>query len=411
LKKNRLQLFIGAISLVAVTALLTFTASLLWFTNTSLGRQDYYIAFDRNEVKAENVEKFRKVKTILENYYYEDVDGNILLEGAIDGMARALGDPYTVYLPRDEMKLFTERTSGSYVGIGVTVNTGNDGILTVVECYENSPAEAAGIKAGDKIVRVDGKDVTTIKDSDLIISMIKGEENTIVNITVFRPSEGRQITMEVVRKKINIINVSSKILDGGIGYLRIKMFDQNVSQYFGEHLDRLLKSGIRALIIDVRDNPGGSYDQVVKIIDRIVPEGIIVYTEDRAGKRTVEKSDSRELNIPLAVLINENSASASEILAGAIKDHGKGILVGNKTFGKGLVQIVITLDDGSGIKLTTSRYFTPSGVCIQGIGIEPDIEEKLDEKYKYYPVSQIPEEDDTQLLRAIQVLNKSLPEA
>jgi carboxyl-terminal processing protease len=194
------------------------------------------------------------------------------------------------------------------------------------------------------------------------------------------------------------------MLEKDIAYIKLKMFDENISENFISQLNKLVDQGAKSLIIDVRDNPGGLYNEVVSLADRILPKGTIVYTEDRQGKKNFQKSDATELNLPIVVLTNSNSASASEILAGAIKDFKKGILIGTKTFGKGLVQTTYGFDDGTGLKVTIARYFTPSGVCIHGEGIKPDIEIKLPDKYKDTPVSAIPREDDLQLQKAIQVL-------
>lgn len=368
----------------------------------------YGIIFDKDKVDFVNVKKYKEVYNILRKYFYKEVDENVLLEGSIAGMADSLEDPYTVYFTKEQMELFMERSRGSYVGIGVTVNMPDDGILTVVEPFEDSPAIEAGLKMGDKIVKVDGEDVTGIRDADMIVSMIKGEENTKVEITVFRPSEERYIDFEIVRKTIKIVNVTSEMLEGNIGYIRIVMFDGECAAYFEKHLKELLDRGMKGLIIDVRDNPGGDLDEVVAIANRLIPEGLIVYMEDREGNRMEKTSDKIELDKPIAILINEYSASASEILAGAVKDHKKGTLVGQKTFGKGLVQNVLELDDGSGLKLTIATYFTPAGINIHQKGIEPHIEVELDEESKLLPVSQLPKEDDKQLQEAIKVIKNQI---
>ncbi|HHW30717.1 MAG TPA: S41 family peptidase [Clostridiaceae bacterium] len=364
----------------------------------------YEIYFDSDSVDINNIKRFNEVRNILKKEYYKDIDENVLLEGAIAGMANSLGDPYTVYLTKDQMKAFREKSDGSYVGIGVSVIEDKDGLLTVVEPFEGSPALEAGVQKGDKIINVDGVDVTSIRDDDVIIGMIRGKEGTICKITMLRPSEGRAIDFEIPRKRIKIANIKSEMLADNIGYIKIIMFDSEIASYFQQHLYGLLKQGMKGLIIDLRDNPGGSYDQVVKIADILLPEGLIVYTEDRNNNRVEEKSDKLNLQMPIAVLINNNSASASEILAGALKDHKKGVLVGTKTFGKGLVQAVLPLTGGAGIKVTVSRYFTPSGVCIQDVGIEPDVEVLLPKEYSNLPVSQVPRGEDTQLETAIQIL-------
>lgn len=364
----------------------------------------YIISFDADSVQYENVVKFNEVRKIIKDDYYLEVDENKLLEGAIGGLAASLKDPYTVYFDKDQMKRFLEKSEGSYVGIGVTVNADENGLLTIVEPFKNSPAEQAGIKKGDKIVRVDDTDVTDIKDENMVISMIKGKENTKVKLTVYRPDEDKYINLEVTRKRIKMSNIESEILEGDIGYIKLTMFDSEIAKYFKDDLQKLMKKGIKGLIIDLRDNPGGSYEQVVEIADRMIGEGMIVYTEDRAGKKEVKMSDKAGFDLPLAILINGNSASASEILAGAVKDNEAGVLVGTRTFGKGLVQELRMLKDGSGIKVTISKYFTPSGVCIHGVGIKPDIEIELPADYRNVPASRIPRSQDSQLKAAIDVI-------
>lgn len=399
----------GLVSIVLVTALITLMVSAAVFVGLDYINPKYEVTFDPDEVSIENVRKFEQVRNILKSDFYKEVDENVLLEGAVRGMADSLGDAYTVYYTKEQMQKILEMSSKSYetyVGIGVTVVMDKDGLLTVVEPFDDSPAKKAGIKPGDKIIKVDDKDVTQIKDENIIINMIKGPEDTHVKITVYRPSELRSIDFDIVRKKLKVVlNIRSDILEGNIGYIRILSFnDKNIGSLFEEHLNKLKDQGIKGLIIDVRDNLGGYYDQVVEIADRLLPKGIIVYTEDREGNQAVEKSDSTELEMPLVLLVNGNSASASEVLAGAVKDHGKGILVGTQTFGKGVVQELKFLEDGSGIKVTISRYFTPSGVCIHGIGVKPDIEVPPGEKYKNVPVSQIPREEDLQLQKAIEII-------
>ena len=364
----------------------------------------FVIDFDPTSVKYDNVNKFSQVRDILKQDYYKKVDENILVEGAVSGLADSLLDPYTVYFNKDQMNSFMEKSQGSYVGIGVSVNTDSNGVLTIIEPFQNSPAKLAGLKQGDKIIKVDDKDVTALRDESMIISMIKGTENTKVKLTVYRSSEEKTLSFDVTRKRIKASNIKSEILTGNIGYIKLVMFDSEIAGYFERDLEKMLSKGIKGLIIDLRDNPGGSYEQVVLIADRLLPEGLIVYTEDRNQKKQEKKSDKKELGLPLVLLINGNSASASEILAGAVKDHQYGTLVGTKSFGKGLVQELRTLSDGSGIKVTISRYFTPAGVCIQGIGIKPDMQIDSTEEYNNLPVSQIPRNKDIQFRTAVEVM-------
>jgi len=401
---RRLYTFRQVAVIVAVTLVFSVSAAAFVFYSVKAAEERYMIIFDADSVDYSNVLKFNRVMDILRNDFYQKVDTNKMLEGAINGLAESLGDPYTVYFDKEHMEAFLEKSRGSYVGIGVTVNVDDDGLLTVVEPMRGSPAMEAGMRQGDKIVKVDGKDVTSIRDENMIISMIKGKENTRVKITVYRPSENRYVQFDIKRKRIRASNIKSEILEGNIGYIRIVMFDSEIADYFKSDLNSMLKKGIKGLVIDLRDNPGGSFEQVVEIADSLLPAGTIVYTEDREGRKEYRYSDTKYTDIPLVILINGNSASASEILAGAIRDHGRGKLVGTRTFGKGLVQELKLLGDGSGLKVTISRYFTPSGVCIQGTGIEPDIHVGVLDEYRNLPASQIPRDRDIQLRSAIEAL-------
>ncbi len=386
---------------LAVTAAIAILATVMLLFTINSFRNRYVIFFDANKVSYQNVAKFNEVRKTLTDDYYQDVDQNKLIEGAVSGLADSLKDPYTVYFNKEQMKSFMEKSTGSYVGIGVTVNVDTNGLLTIIEPSEGSPAKKAGIKQGDRIVKVDDTDVTALSDENMIISMIKGKENTKVKITVYRPSEDRYMQFDITRQKIKASNIRSEVMDGDIGYIRLVMFDSEIAKYFANNLNAMLDKGIKGLVIDLRDNPGGSYEQVVQIADSLLPEGTIVYTEDRNGARQYKKSGKSYIKLPLAILTNGNSASASEILAGAVKDYSRGTLVGTKTFGKGLVQELKLLQDGSGLKVTISRYFTPSGVCIQGKGIMPDIDVKVPDEYRNLPASQIPRDKDVQLKAAL----------
>lgn len=384
--------------LIAVTF---FAAGYVSYSFFRFFNPQYQLEFS-NEVSRENIINFNRVKSYLMQSYYQDVDEDKLLEGAIKGMAEALEDPYTVYYTPKQMQDFTEQSSGSYVGIGVTVFMDEDDLLTVSETFANSPAKEVGMRNGDKIINVDGEDVTSIKDSDLIVQKIRGKPDTEVKITVYRPGINDYVNLQMVRRVINLVYIESKIINDNIGYVQLKLFDEDIARDFANHVNDLIMSGAKGLIIDLRNNPGGSYTQVVAMADMLVPKGLIVYTEDRSGNRQEEFSDTSEINMPMTVLINEYSASASEILSAAIKDYNKGTLIGKTTFGKGLVQSVVPLEGGAGVKFTISKYYTPSGTCIHGIGVTPDIEIENDEQYKYYSVEDIPEGEDKQLLRAIE---------
>ncbi|MGE4283302.1 MAG: S41 family peptidase [Clostridia bacterium] len=394
---------IGGVVVVLITMLTTFIGtSILYF---ALGNLPLYGLFNaKGDTALYN--KINQVKEVVKKYYVEPVEDDKLIEGAAAGVAAAVEDPYTVYMKKKDYDDFMTQTHGSYAGIGVVVSVDpKDNLITVVAPFEDTPGEKAGILPGDKIIKVNGKDVWGDK-LDEAVNMMKGPENTEVILTIIRNSlsDPREITIK--RDIITIQTVKHKIIADDIGYIRITMFDEKTSKDFGEALDDLYSKNIKGLIIDVRDNPGGLLDQVVEIADRLVPEGLIVYTEDRNMERKEERSDTEQIEIPLAVLVNGGSASASEILAAAVKDHNKGTLVGTKTFGKGLVQMLFPLGDGSAVKVTISKYYTPSGISIQDVGIQPDVEVVFPEEVQK-SIAQIKEEEDIQLHKAIEIVRSS----
>ncbi|MCF6465460.1 S41 family peptidase [Clostridium sp. Cult2] len=344
---------------------------------------------------------------IKENFL-KDVDENKLMEGQLKGMFQALEDPYSVYMTEDEFKSFTEHTQGVYGGIGVIVTPGDDNLITVVSPIEGTPGERAGLRTGDKIIKVNGKEFTA-DNMDKAVKLMKGEPNTTVSITILRKDKGGKndyIDIDIVREEIRLITVKSNVLQDDIGYIKITSFDELTYEDFMKNLNSIMNKNVSGIILDLRNNPGGLLNICVDIADELLGEGIIVYTETRNGERAYEKSNKKHIDIPLIVLVNEGSASASEILAGAIKDHNRGILIGNKTFGKGVVQRIRELSDGSGFKLTISEYFTPNGTNIHGIGIEPDIVVDLPEDVQEIGVENL--EQDIQLRTAIEKLNEMI---
>lgn len=371
--------------------------------------QQHAIYFDSEEVDTLNIEAYNRVKNILQNNYYKEADFNKVFSSSIKGLAAGLDDPYTTYYTPDEMKDYLESVSGNYVGIGVSVHMDENELLNIAEVFANSPAKEVGVLKNDKIVKVDNEDVTDIKEADLIVKRIKGIPNTKVRITVYRPGVNKYLDFELERRVINISWIQSQIINNDIGYIHIKQFDDDISRDFETHLNELMDQNIHGLVIDLRDNPGGSYYQVARIADRIVPQGIVVYTEDRQKNRSEQYSDERELEIPLAILINGYSASASEILAACVQDYNKGIIVGTKSYGKGLVQeIDIDFSNGGGLKYTKASYFTPSGKSIHGEGVLPDIEVELSEEFNTTSIEDIPHDKDAQLQTAIKELMKAI---
>lgn len=352
--------------------------------------------------------KVMAIKQYIDTSYLREVDDKKLLDGQLKGMVQALEDPYSVYMTEDEFTSFTEETAGVYGGIGVVVTPGEDNLITVVSPIEGTPGERAGLKTGDKIIKVNGIEYSAEK-MDEAVAVMKGEPNTKVNITIMRPNKNNdleEIELEITREIIRLITVKSEVLDKNIGYLKITSFDEITYEDFMKELKSLEKSKVEGIIIDLRNNPGGLLNICADIADELLGEGDIVYTQTKNGEREYLKSDKNKIDLPLVVLVNEGSASASEILAGAIKDHNRGELIGTTTFGKGVVQRIRDLGDGTGLKLTVSEYFTPNGINIHGIGITPDIVVELNEDAEGIGPEFL--EQDNQLQKAIEVIKAKM---
>ena len=324
--------------------------------------------------------KIPLVEEYIRTYYLEseDIEEGQLETGAAKGMMKALNDPYSEYYTEEEYNSLLEQTSGVYGGIGAYISLDKDtGIPMISGVFDDSPAARAGLVAGDLIYEVDGTDSTQMTTSE-VVALVKGPEGTTVIMKVLREGKTDLLEVEVDREIINAPTVNAEMLDERIGYLQITQFDTVTPDQFSEALEDLKSQGMKGLILDLRDNPGGRLQTVVDIADDLLGEGLITYTMTKSGYREEFTSDEASiLDIPLVVLINGNSASASEILAGAIRDHGAGTLIGEKTFGKGIVQTTYSLWDGSAVKLTMARYYTPNGDFIHGVGIEPDIKVSL----------------------------------
>ena len=337
-------------------------------------------------VNDDTLEKLESLEEVIDKYYYkdEDIDVEEMTEGMYSGLVASLGDPYSVYYTAEEWKELMADTEGIYYGIGAYLQLDTaTGLAKINGVIENTPAEEAGLRENDIIYQVDGEMIQGLELSE-IVSRIKGEEGTAVHLTIVREGESDYLEIDVERRKIESPTVKYEMYDNGVGYIQITEFDDVTTDQFTEALAVVKGSGAKGLILDLRSNPGGSLPVVVDIARSILPKGLIVYTEDKYGKRDEYTCDGKkELDIPMVVLINGNSASASEILAGAIKDYDKGTLIGTTTFGKGIVQRVLPLTDGTALKLTISSYYTPKGNNIHGIGIDPDIECEFDSEAYY----------------------------
>lgn len=361
-----------------------------------------------NQAKAIALEEF------IESNYIDDVDKEKLAEGQLKGMFEAIEDPYSVYMDKEEFKSFMEHTKGTFGGIGVVVSLGEDNRLTVEKTIKNGPSENAGIKRGDKIVKVDGREFNPTDYSNVllmredIIKSLRGKPGTKVSVTFLRVDNEREslIDKEIKRENIRNETVESQILKDNIGYISIDSFDEITADDFKKQLKSLQSQGIEGLVIDLRFNPGGILDVSAKIADELMGKGTIVYTEDKMKKRQYLKSDSGKIDIPLSIIVNGESASAAEVVSGAIQDTKEGTIVGTKTFGKGIVQTVKPLSDGSGVKLTVSEYFTPSGRSIHKKGVMPDVVVELPENIEQIGPENI--EEDLQLKEAVKVVREKI---
>lgn len=350
--------------------------------------------------------KINYLRNQIEGYYLEAIDYENVEDYIYKGMLVGLNDPYSEYYTEEEYAQMMESTAGAYCGIGATLQQNQeDGTCTVVSTFDNSPAREAGLIAGDSIIKVDDTDVVGM-DLNQIVSYVKGEENTTVLLTILR--DAKTLEVEVTRRTIEIETVSYKMLESGIGYIQLSEFDEISLSQFQKALTDLESLGMKGLIVDLRNNPGGVLTVVNDILDQILPKGLLVYTEDKYGNRQDYYSDDEHQmkDIPMVVLINEYSASASEIFAGAMKDYGRATLIGKTTYGKGIVQRIVDLEDGSAMKLTIAKYYTPSGENIHGVGISPDIEVELSEEAVLS--EELLPEDDAQLQKGIEVLSEKM---
>ena len=345
-------------------------------------------------------EKTSVLQNIIDRYFLFDEDMTKVEDGIYAGMMNGLGDPYTVYYTKEEYKALNEDTEGKYSGIGAVVSQNpNTKIITIVKIFDNSPANDAGLQVGDIIHKIDGEEVAGTDMDILVKTKIRGEEGTSFKMTVLRGDDRKEVELDLIRRSIEVETVAGKMLDNNIGYIAVSQFDAVTSEQFKSNIESLQSQGMTKLIVDLRGNPGGLLDQVVDMLDYILPDGLVLYTEDKYGEREEYYSDgSHELKIPMVVLVNENSASASEVFTATFRDFEWGKVVGKTTFGKGIVQNVLPLGDGTAVKITTQHYYPPSGYDLHKVGIKPDIEVDLNEGAK------IGTDSDNQLSTAIDIL-------
>ena len=356
----------------------------------------------------EIVDKIDELYSYMNVYYYEDVDKEAIEEALYSGLLNSLEDPYSVYYTAEEYEEMMVSTSGTYCGIGAGVSQNLTTMeVTITKVYKGTPSEEAGLKDGDIIVSVDGLEAVTVSVDELVQN-IRGEEGTSVHMVIYRPSTEETLEFDVMRRFVELTSVEGELLENGIGYIEITEFQSKTDEQFQAMVEELKAQGMKGLIVDLRANPGGYLSSVVNMLDYVLPKGLLVYVEDKYGNRDDYTSDANCLDMPLVVLIDQNSASASEIFAGAVKDYEYATLVGKTTYGKGIVQNIIPLEDGDAIKLTTAKYFTPNGNYIHGVGVAPDVE--VDYEYTGDTEAPYDRQYDSQFLKALEEMQKLLAE-
>lgn len=350
--------------------------------------------------------KILEIYSILNNHSIVPFEKEALLNSMYRGLLEGVGDPYTYYFNREALATFMERTEGTYAGIGMLVTMDpEDERVTVVNVFAGSPAEGAGMLPGDKIIQVDGESMAG-KRLEEVTALVKGYPGTQVRLVILRGSDS--INKLITRQQINVPTVDHRMMDNGIGYLRIESFERVTYNQFVEAFLDLRSQGLNGMIIDVRNNPGGLLETVVDIGNLLLPSGSILYVENKHGERVTYRSDDdRRIDMPLVMLVNGGSASASEVLTGAVRDHGVGTVVGQQTFGKGVVQSMYMLSDGSAVKVTIARYYTPDNISIHGEGIKPDFVVEVDRETAFM-AARLDYENDVQLQKAVQVMESKL---
>lgn len=391
------------------TGLLTIVACLMIFVlaTTVTGVVDWQLilpGMSGSVVNARTERKLKEIQSYIDVYYLDEIDQKEMSDAVCHGVLGGLGDRYAAYYNEEEYRDMTEKTSGNYCGIGAYVSqNATTGTITVIQPLEGSPAQKVGLKSGDVIRQVDGKDVTG-EDLSTVVSRMKGEAGTKVKLTIAREGVQKDMEFSITRAEIESETVSFELLDGNIGYIAISAFEEVTKKQFRDALEQLEQQGEKGLIIDLRDNGGGLLSTAIDMLDRLLPEGVVVYTMDKRGTKQEYTSDDKEsFDKPVAILVNGNSASASEVFSGAMQDYDKAVLIGTTTFGKGIVQSVFDLSDGTALKLTTSKYYTPKGRNIHETGLKPDVEVELNGEMKTLKNGMT---IDNQMERALKYLRK-----
>ena len=403
-KQGKKQLIIGILigALVMGIAMMIVVIGVVRKYNKSYISEGSFVEVSDTVLDEETVKKLEQVQSLIDGKSIYDIDREKLREGMVEGLLAGTGDRYATYYTPEEIQQQMDSYSGKFFGIGVVMGPDENKNIYVHQVYTDSPAERAGMREGDIITKVDGTDVTDM-DLDGIVSMVRGEKGTKVVITVYRETDNKEYDLTAIRDEIKEEVIEYKMLEDNIGYIHIEEWYDTTGEQFSDAQKTLEEEGMKSLIVDLRSNTGGLVSAAVDVLECFLPESDVLYVEDNTGKRSAYKAyDEDEINIPVVILTNGYTASASEIFTGALKDYGKAISIGTKTYGKGVVQSFYYLFDNSALKLTTEQYFTPNGTALDGNGIDPDIEVELDADAYYDPENPV----DNQLEEAVNYLKK-----
>lgn len=402
--KKRTVVIIAMIWMLVITAVVSACATMALMGDDGAA---YFVSQDDYET-LQRYRRLEEVHDALVQDYYVELDEETLVTGAIRGMMESVDDPYTFYYTPEEMAQSNEQSEGVYHGVGMVVQLTDDGYIEIARVYEDSPADEAGLEMGDYIVGVNGTKVSgeSAKTLNDAVQLIQGEDGTDVRLTILR--DGEEIEITATRSAVSISYVEYSLIGAEIGYLNLSQFTGDDVEGFKEAVSAFKSANVSGIIVDLRNNPGGLLDHVVEIADMLLPEGLVTYVEDRAGNRQEERSDAEYWDVPMVVLVNGSSASASELFTAAMQDYDRATVIGTTTFGKGIVQSLIGFaEDGAGMQLTTASYYSPNGRSIHKTGVEPDVLVELAEGATISTITPDPEKDN-QLAVALEELQKRI---
>lgn len=402
--KKALPIIVYTLVLVLVTGLISSGATLLIASAVRLDNGDTVTISQDEYALLQKYGKLDNILNLIKNVYVDDVDEDELIENAAYGMVALLEDPYSFYMDTESMEAMEESDSGQYVGIGATFTTDpDDGMMVLTRIYPDSPASESGLQVGDRLYAVNGENIVGMATTD-VTALVRGEEGTDVTMTVLRGEENTEVSYTMTRRKVDVIDVEYRLLDDGVLHITLSSFSTNADKAFKEAIEYGRKNGATGILLDLRSNGGGADNILQPIADLLLPEGLIFYTEDRYGNRNEYKSDAYNIGLPMVVLCDENSASASEVLISSLQDYGAATIVGTTTFGKAVGQSTYTVDaDGSGVHITTVRVYSPLGRNWHGEGLEPDIVVEQPDELKNNPLL-CNDDNDVQYIEGLKVL-------